>query len=92
MAENENFIETVDEEGNKVSFELVDIVTVDDVEYALLLPKDVKDEDGEILVMRLKKDGEEFSFEAIEDDEEFDKVAQYIEELEDEIDDEEVEE
>ena len=46
MAENENFIETVDEEGNKVSFE------------------------------------------AIEDDEEFDKVAAYIEELEDEIDDE----
>ena len=37
--------------------------------------------------MRLKKDGEDFSFEAIEDDEEFDKVAQYIEEVEDEIDD-----
>lgn len=91
MAENENFIETVDEEGNKVSFELVDIVTVDDVEYALLLPteKDEETEEGEILVMRLKKDGEEFSFEAIEDDEEFNKVAEYIEELEDEIDDEE---
>ena len=90
MAENENFIETVDEEGNKVSFELVDIVTVDDVEYALLLPTEKEDdeEEGELLVMRLKKDGEEFSFEAIEDDEEFDKVAAYIEELEDEIDDE----
>lgn len=91
MAENENFIETVDEEGNKVSFELVDIVTVDDVEYALLLPteKDEEAEEGELLVMRLKKDGEEFSFEAIEDDDEFEKVAEYIEELEDEIDDEE---
>ena len=60
--ENDELIETVDEEGNKVTFELLDVVTVDDVEYALLLPKDVKDEDGEILVMRLKKDGEEFSF------------------------------
>ena len=90
MAENENFIETVDEEGNKVSFELVDIVTVDDVEYALLLPteKEEDEEEGELLVMRLKKDGEDFSFEAIEDDEEFEKVAEYIEELEDEIDDE----
>ena len=85
--ENEELIETVDEEGNKVTFELLDVVTVEDVEYALLLPKDVKDEDGEILVMRLKKDGEEFSFEAIEDDEEFNKVAEYIEELEDEIED-----
>lgn len=84
--ENEELIETVDEEGNKVTFELLDVVTVEDVEYALLLPKDVKEEDdGEILVMRLKKDGEEFSFEAIDDDDEFNKVAEYIEELEDEI-------
>ena len=87
--ENEELIETVDEEGNKVTFELLDVVTVEDVEYALLLPNDVKDdeEEGEILVMRLKKDGEEYSFEAIEDDEEFNKVAEYIEELEDEIED-----
>ena len=90
MAENENFIETVDENGNKVSFELLDIVIVDDVEYALLLPteKDEDAEDDEIIVMRLKKDGEDYSFEAIEDDDEFNKVAEYIEELEDEIDDE----
>ena len=37
--------------------------------------------------MRLKKDGEEYSFEAIDDDDEFNKVAEYIEELEDEIED-----
>lgn len=86
---NEQLIETFDEEGNKVTFELLDIVTVEDVEYALLLPSDSseEDEEGEILVMRLKKDGEEFSFEAIEDDEEFNRIAEYIEELEDEIED-----
>ena len=87
---NEQIIETLDEQGNKVSFELLDIVTVDDVEYALLIPveKSEDEEENEVLVMRLKKDGEDFSFEAIEDDEEFEKVAEYIEELEDEIDDE----
>ena len=87
--ENDNIIETFDDEGNKVTFELIDIVTVDDVEYALLLPSETTEEDdeNEVLVMRLKKDGEEFTFEAIEDDEEFEKVAQYIEEVEDEIDD-----
>lgn len=86
---NEQIIETIDENGEKVSFELLDIVTVDDVEYALLLPTEVSEEDdeNEVLVMRLKKDGEEFSFEAIEDDDEFEKVAQYIEEVEDEIED-----
>ncbi len=96
MAErNEELIETYDEDGNKVEFELLDIVTVDDIEYALLLPKCYEhcdceehnhDEEPEVLVMRLKKDGEEYSFESIEDDDEFNKVTQYIEELEDEID------
>ena len=86
---DEQIIETFDENGKKVSFELLDIVAVDDIEYALLLPQELEEgmEEGEILVMRLKKDGEEFSFEAIEDDEEFNKVAAYIEEIEDEIED-----
>lgn len=85
----EQFIETFDEDGNKVTFELLDIVTVDVIEYALLLPQNTETEDceSEVLVMRLKKDGEEYTFETIEDDEEFDKVAQYIEEIEDEIED-----
>lgn len=83
---SEQIIETFDEEGNKVCFELLDIVSIDDVEYALLLPKgqEKAEEEEEILVMRLKKDGDEFSFEAIEDDEEFNKIAEYIEEIEDE--------
>ena len=84
----DNLIETFDEEGNKVSFELLDIVSVDDIEFALLLPVDYEEdsEENEVLVMRLKKEGEDFSFEAIEDDDEFNKIAQYIEELEDELD------
>ena len=84
----EQIIETFDEDGNKVSFELLDIVTVEDVEYALLIPVDAKEDDeSEALVMRLKKDGDDFTFEEIDNDEEFEKVAQYIEEIEDEIDD-----
>lgn len=38
--------------------------------------------------MRLTKDGEDYLFEAIEDDDEFEKVAEYIENLELEEDDE----
>ncbi len=85
--ENEQLIETFDEEGNKVSFQLLDIVTVDDIEYALLLPEETQtdESDKEILVMRLKKDGDDFLFEVIEDDNEFNKIAQYIEEIENEI-------
>lgn len=89
--EKNELIETVDENGNKISFELLDIVDVDGVEYAMLIPPETEEEndESEVLVMRLKKDGEDYSFETIDNDDEFEKVAQYIEQLEDEIDDEE---
>jgi hypothetical protein len=39
--------------------------------------------------MRYTEEGEEVFFETIEDDEEFDRVQEYIESLEDEVEDEE---
>ena len=88
--ENDQLIETVDENGNVITFELFDIVEVEEQEYALLLPTDSEaGEDDEIMLMRLTKDGEDYLFETIDDDAEFEKVAAYVESLEDEIDDEE---
>lgn len=77
----EQIIETIDENGNVIKFELYDIVEVDKQEYALLLPAD---ESEEVLVMRLSQDGEDYIFESIDDDAEFNKVAEYIESLEEE--------
>ncbi len=83
----EQLIETIDEDGNVINFELIDIVQVEDDEsikdneYALLLPVDENEdneEEKEVVLMKLKKDGEEYIFEAIEDDTEFDKVVEYI--------------
>ncbi len=85
--EENKLIETVDEDGNVITFELYDIVEVDEQEYALLLPtedEDADSEEGEIVIMRLSKDGEEYLFETIEDDEEFDKVANYVESMDEE--------
>lgn len=79
--EEKQLIETVDEEGNVINFELFDIVEFEEKEYALLLPEGEKVEDTEIILMRLTKDGEDYLFEAIDSDEEFDKVADYIENL-----------
>jgi uncharacterized protein YrzB (UPF0473 family) len=79
-------IETVDEDGNVVKFELFDIVEVEEKEYALLLPVENSEENEEIVLMRLTKEGEEYLFEAIEDDEEFNKVSEYIESLDEDID------
>lgn len=82
MEENK-IIETIDEEGNPVKFELYNIVEFEGKDYALLLPKS---ENGteELVLMEIIKDGDDYTFETIEDDDEFEKVSEYIESLEDE--------
>ena len=50
-----------------------------------MLPKEENDdpeEEKEVVLMRLTKEGEEYVFEMIEDDEEFNKVVDYIDSLE----------
>lgn len=79
--EEKQIIETVDDEGNVVNFELFDIIQFEKKEYALLLPADSNDDNDEVVLMRLTKDGEDYLFEAIEDDEEFNKVSEYVENL-----------
>lgn len=82
--EEKQLIETVDEEGKVVNFELFDIIEFEEKEYALLLPAESENDEDEVVLMKLTKDGEDYLFEAIEDDEEFDKVAEYIENLDEE--------
>lgn len=82
-AEEKQIIETIDENGQVVNFELFDIVEVEEKEYALLLPADSNNDNDEVILMRLTKEGEDYLFEAIEDDEEFDRVSEYIENLAD---------
>ncbi len=82
----EQMIETVDEEGNVINFQLIDIIEMEGKEYALLLPQendDSEEEEKEVVLMRLIKEGEEYTFEMIEDDDEFNKVVDYIDTLDD---------
>ncbi len=84
----DNIIETIDEDGEVIKFELFDVIEFEEKEYALLLPVDVEaDEDSdesEMVLMRLVKEGEEYSFETIDDEEEFERVSDYLESIEDE--------
>lgn len=88
---DEQLIETIDEEGNVINFELLDIIEFEGQEYGLLLPHEEDEEEKEVILMRLMKDGEEYTFEVIENDEEFEKVVAFIDTLE-EDDDEDGEE
>lgn len=87
MAEvnDDQIIETVTEDGEVVQFKLFDIVEFEEKEYALLLPlEDEDNEDAELVLMQLTKDDDDYIFETIEDDNEFDRVSEYIESLADE--------
>lgn len=86
---DDQIIETVTEDGEVVQFRLFDIIEYEEKEYALLLPLEEEDsDDAELVLMRLEKDDEEYIFETIEDDEEFDRVSEYIESLADDEDEE----
>lgn len=89
-------IKTVGEDGEEVSLKLLDIVSVNDFDYALLLPvdEDLTENECEVILMRLKQDTSDYIFEMIEDDEEFNLVSGLILEEEgyDDMDDTEEEE
>ena len=62
-------IKTVGENGEEVELKLLDIINVNGTDYALLLPADEEaDEEAEVVLMRLIKEGDEYLFETIDDD------------------------
>ena len=74
--EMDNTITLVDENGEEIEFEVIDMIQVDVEEYAILLPK-TKDGVGEeaiILKVGIDDEGEEILYE-IEDDDEWEMVA-----------------
>lgn len=91
MSDNENIIETIDENGIPIKFQLFDVIEYKGQDYAMLLPVEEEGEDTEpeLVLMRLVSEGdEEYSFETIDDEDEFNEVAEYIATVEEDIDDE----
>ena len=86
---NDNFIEITDDDGTVIKCALYDIIEFENKQYALLLEADTDEEDPEVVLMRYTEEGEESFFETIDDDEEFERVSNYIESLdvEEDIDD-----
>ncbi len=74
-----------DEEGKEYSFELLDSIETDDGRYVALMPtyqtpEELLGDSGELVILRViedEKTGEE-TFEEIDDDDEYDTVADYF--------------
>jgi putative Holliday junction resolvase len=83
--EEKNLVELSDEEGNVTNCEIYDIVEFEDKTYAMLLPVDSDEEEPELIVLEYVEEGEEGTFVSIEDEDEFNRVCDYIESLMDEV-------
>ncbi len=83
MTNEPQIIKTIGEQGEEIFMKLLEIVTVNDKDYALLslvedgnMPSD--DVEDEIIIMKMNKTDDDCTFEIIEDDEEFNMVASAI--------------
>lgn len=89
---NDNIIEIIDDDGTVIKCELYDIIEFEEKQYALLIEAESQEDEPEVVLMRYVEEGEESFFETIDDDEEFEKISNYIESLDTEEDEEEVDE
>ena len=78
----------VDDEGNDVRFEILDVVTLDEKEYLVVLPID--EVESGVLILEIKQEDGEEVYDTVTDDEEAEKVFKKFQEEYGE-DDEEVE-
>lgn len=79
--ENDNTIVLHDEEGQEWKFEVIDIITVNNKDYALLMPMNELEED-EVYVFRLEEDenGDQILVD-LDDEEELAMVEEAWEEM-----------
>lgn len=83
MEEKDNKIVLLDEEGGEHQFEVVDVLPVNEINYAILLPDngdksngEVSEGDEEAFIFRVVEKEGEHALEEIEDEEEWNLVAE----------------
>jgi uncharacterized protein YrzB (UPF0473 family) len=81
--EEDEVIVLTDDDGEEHEFNLIDTITVDDKEYAILQP--VEEEEAIILRFGIDDEGDEVLYD-IEEDEEWEKVADAWKEIDEEAD------
>ena len=87
---DDGILSFVDEEGNDVKFEILDVISMDNKEYLVVLPIDEsEDEDKEgVLILEIKEEDGEEVYDTVTDEAEAEKVFEKFQE-ENELEDEE---
>ena len=78
----------VDEDGNESQFEIIGQHEENGQLYVALLPADtdIESDEWEYVVVKYVEDGDEAGFESIDDDAEFDRIADIFDDMFSEID------
>ena len=71
---------TDEETGEELDFQLIARATIDEKLYFALIPAN-DEECEEYVILRVTEDGEDLLLESIDDDDEFDKVEDYFNDL-----------
>ena len=71
---------TDEETGEECDFQLIARATIDDMLYFALVPAE-DDECEEYVILRVTEDGDDILLESIDDDDEFEKVEEYFNDL-----------
>ena len=89
--EEQQYVEILWEDGTIVKCEIYDVVDFENKTYALLIPLGEDDDDTEVIVMEYVEDDEENAhFQTIDDEAEFNRVCEYVQNMDDEdLEDEE---
>ena len=89
--EEQQFVEVLWEDGSVIKCEIYDVIDFENKTYALLIPFGEEDEDTEVIVMEYVEDDEDNAhFQTIDDEDEFNRVCEYVQSVNDEdFDDEE---
>ena len=73
--EMDNIIVLIDEEGNEVEFEFLDLIEYEGEEYVVLLPAEETDDAGEVVILQVEDiDTDEESYISVEDEDTLNKV------------------
>ena len=96
MSEEQNddiqYVEVLWEDGTVIKCEIYDVIDFENKTYALLIPMGEEDDDTEVIVMEYVEDDEDNAhFQTIEDEDEYNRICEYVQSMENDEYDEEVE-
>lgn len=80
LEESPVFTLTDEETGEEKDFELLASATIDDKLYYALVPAD-DEEAEEYIILSVTEDGDDLILTSVDDDDEFDKVEEYFNDL-----------